>query len=52
VGGKKLGLKHGQYLRYDESTPFSNVLLTMLQAAGVRAETFSDSTGPMPELLV
>ncbi len=52
VGGKQQGLKHGQYLRYDESTPFSNVLLTMLQAAGVEAETFSDATGPMPELLV
>ena len=51
AGGKKLGLKHGQYLRLDEKTPLSNVYLTMLGRLNVPAESFSDSTGELSELL-
>ncbi len=51
VGGKSMGLQHGRYERYDEKTPFSNVLLTTLHAAGVKKESFSDSTGLIPGLL-
>jgi hypothetical protein len=50
VGGNKLGLRHGSYTKFDESTPFSNVLLGMLRAVGVPAETFADSTGWLPEI--
>jgi len=51
AGGSNFGLKHGAYHRYDERTPFSNLLLTMLQSAGVEAETFADATGTLPDLL-
>ena len=51
VGGKALGIQHGRYERYDNSTPFSNLLLTTLHAAGVKKESFSDSTGLIPGLL-
>ena len=51
VGGKSLGVQHGRYERYDNSTPFSNVLLTTLHAAGIRHSSFSDSTGTIPGLL-
>lgn len=51
AGGGKLGFKHGAFHKYDEKTPFSNLLLTMLQQVGIQAESFGDSTGSMPELL-
>ena len=49
AGGEKMGLKHGGYHVYDEKhTPMSNLFVSMLNAAGVPTETFSDSTGPLP----
>ncbi len=51
VGGGNLGIQHGRYERYDNGTPFSNVLLTTLHAAGIRRPSFSDSTGLIPGLL-
>lgn len=47
AGGSAMGLRHGRYLKYDEATPFSNLLLSTLRAAGVEAESFSDSTGAL-----
>ena len=51
AGGKNLGIRHGSYREYDEETPLSNFLLTLLQAVGVEHESFSDSTGVLSELL-
>ena len=51
AGGANLGLKHGQYLKYPESVPLSNLQLTMLQQLGVPAKEFSDSTGVLSEIL-
>jgi len=48
AGGGNLGLRHGSYVKYDESTPFSNVFVGMLNAVGVRTESFADSTGTLP----
>ncbi|MCK5942722.1 MAG: hypothetical protein KAI24_12170, partial [Planctomycetes bacterium] len=50
VGGSQLGLKHGAYRKYDESVPFSNVFVGMLNAVGIPTERFADSTGSMPEI--
>lgn len=50
AGGSKLGIRHGQYLKYKESVPLSNLHLTMLQALGIQSRSFSDSTGTLPEL--
>jgi hypothetical protein len=50
VGGNQLGLRHGSYTKYDETTPFSNVLLGMLKALKVPAKSFADSTGSLPEI--
>jgi hypothetical protein len=48
AGGRKLGLKHGSHLRFEtDSTPLSNVLLTMLRAMGVARDNFMDSTGTL-----
>lgn len=47
AGGRGLGLKHNQYLKFDEKTPMSNVFVSMLQALGVEADRFADSTGTL-----
>lgn len=49
-GGNRLGLKHNQYLHFDEKTPMSNLFVTMLQALGIESEQFVDSTGPLEGL--
>lgn len=51
AGGKAMGVQHGTYHRFDNSTPFANLLLTTLHAAGVKKKTFADSTGTIPGLL-
>lgn len=52
AGGKRMGLQHNKYLKHAEGrVPMSNLLLTMLQAIGVRNETFADSTGTLSDLL-
>lgn len=43
AGGKNMGLKHGQYHKFSEKVPLSNLYLTMLQAAGVPTSRFADS---------
>lgn len=51
AGGRKLGIQQGQHLKFaEDSTPMSNLLMTMLRAAGVEQEKFMDSTGPLAGL--
>ena len=47
AGGSQLGFKHNRHLAFDpeKHPPLSNVLLTLLQQAGAKADTFADSTG-------
>lgn len=45
--GKGGGIKGGQHLAMPKDTPHANILLTMVQRAGVPLETFADSTGPI-----
>ena len=51
AGGGELGLDHGQYRRFDEKIPMSNLLLTMLHCVGTETESFSDSTNDLTEIL-
>lgn len=43
-------IKGGRHLRYPPNTPFSNLLLTLLNRAGVAVESFADSTGELSEI--
>jgi len=43
-------LNHGQHISYEERTPMTNLLLTMLHKAGVGSESLGDSTGTVAEL--
>ena len=47
--GGAAALKGGQHLSF-EHTPLANVLLTMLQRAGVPIEKVGDSTGEIAEI--
>lgn len=47
AGGSAMGVRHGGYRRAAEETPLANLFLSMLQTAGVSADRFSDSTGPL-----
>src|SRR6188768_1102544 len=50
VGGGAGSLKGGRHLRYPDHTPMTNLLVSMLDKAGVRHETLGDSTGPLAGL--
>lgn len=45
VGGKNANIKGGQHISYQERTPMTNLLLTMLHKVGVEQESLGDSTG-------
>ena len=52
AGGRKLGLRHGQFLKYSErDMRLSNLYATVLHRLGVQDENFSDSTGEMTDIL-
>lgn len=51
AGGKKLGFKHGRFLKFTEDTPFSNTHLTIARKMGVNLDSFADSVGEVSELL-
>jgi Protein of unknown function (DUF1552) len=50
IGGGCGKIRGGQHLNFAERTPLANVLLTVLQRAGVPIESLGDSTGSIAEL--
>jgi len=51
--GRGGGVRGGQHLHYPQDTPHANLLVTILERAGVPAEefeNFADSTGPLSEV--
>jgi hypothetical protein len=51
VFGRAYGrIKGGQHLHYPQDTPHANLLLTLLQRAGVPVESIGDSTGTFAEV--
>lgn len=52
AGGRKLGFRHGQHLKWKGGTkPASDLYLTILQQMGCPVKSFKESTGPISELL-
>ena len=52
AGGKALGFKHGQHVKWKEDEkPASDLYLTILQQLGCPVTSFKESTGPLSELL-
>jgi hypothetical protein len=50
VGGGCGKLKGGQHLKYPDHTPIANVLLTLLDRAGVPLDKIGDSSGKIAEI--
>jgi hypothetical protein len=50
VGGAAGQIKGGRHIRYAPETPMNNLLVTMLDKAGVHAETLGDATGKVDQL--
>ncbi|MDT8399131.1 MAG: DUF1552 domain-containing protein [Pseudomonadales bacterium] len=50
VGGGAGSLKGGQHLKYPDRTPMSNLVLTLLNRAGVAMDSLGDSTGTFAEV--
>ena len=50
AGGAAGRMKGGRHITYEEATPLSNLLLTMLEKAGIEMDSFADSTGKINEL--
>ena len=52
AGGKNMGLQHGHFRKFDENkVRLSDMYVTMLNALGVPAEKFGDSTGGLNDIL-
>ena len=52
AGGKNMGLQHGHFRKFDENkVRLSDMYVTMLNALGVPAEKFGDSTGELNDIL-
>ncbi len=49
-GGAYGKIKGGQHLHYPQNTPHANLLLTLLDRAGVSVEKVGDSTGTFAEV--
>jgi len=50
AGGAACNIKGGRHIRYNDQTPMNNLLVTMLDKAGIPAETLGDATGKLEQL--
>jgi Protein of unknown function (DUF1552) len=50
VGGAAGKMKGGRHLKYEDRTPMTNLLVTMLDKVGVKQESLGDSTGTLENL--
>ncbi len=50
VAGGAGGFKGGRHLKFAENTPMANVLVSVLNRAGVPTDKVGDSTGPLAEV--
>jgi hypothetical protein len=50
LGGAAGRLKGGRHLRYPDHTPMTNLLVSVLDKAGVKQETLGDSTGTLANI--
>ncbi|MFL2938988.1 MAG: DUF1552 domain-containing protein [Opitutales bacterium] len=47
AGGRNMGYQHGQYLKFENDTPLSNLFVTIQKRMGATADAFADSTGSL-----
>ena len=47
IGGSVAGLKGGRHIKFADRIPMTNLLLTLLEKAGVSLDKLGDSTGKL-----
>jgi hypothetical protein len=52
AGGSSCGIKGGRHIRYKDETRMNNLLVTMLDKAGVHADKLGDATGTLDQLQI
>ena len=50
LGGANGQMQGGRHLKYEDHTPMTNLLLSMLDKGGVKVDSLGDSTGRLAEL--
>ncbi len=50
AGGANGKMQGGRHIKYPENTPFSDVLVSMLDKAGIHQDVVGDSNGPLPNV--
>ncbi|MDA0282945.1 MAG: DUF1552 domain-containing protein [Planctomycetota bacterium] len=50
AGGGSGTIKNGRHIRLKDETPLNNLFLSMFHRAGVKADSFGDSKGPLKEI--
>ena len=50
AGGAAGKMKGGRHIKYPENTPMANLLMTILEKAGIPQESVGDSTGFLSEV--
>jgi len=51
AGGGDMGFAHGQFRKFSNEVPLSNLFVTMLQRMGIQSEAFADSTGSLSDVI-
>ena len=51
AGGGDMGFEHGQFRKYSNDVPLSNLFVTLLQRMGIHSEAFADSTGGLSDVI-
>jgi hypothetical protein len=51
AGGRNMGYKHEQYLKFDNNVPLANLFVTIQKSLGAKADSFADSTGELKGVL-
>jgi hypothetical protein len=46
-----MGYEHGQYIKFANDVPLSNLFVTIQKRMGAKADSFADSSGEMKEVL-
>ena len=51
AGGKRLGFRHGNFHKFTDDVPLSNLFVTMMNRVGLPTESFVDSTAELTEVV-
>jgi Protein of unknown function (DUF1552) len=51
AGGRRLGLRHGRYIKQPNERPLGDLYVTMLHRYGIPVRSFADNTGEFSEIV-